>query len=115
MAMQLVVNAFTGEAAPEEYEPVPVPPTQADVKSEAARRINQIMLDYQQRNALALGMEAVLTYGPDTAKWPSELQAVNEAVMAKWATIKAIRARSNEIEAMEPIPSDFAADERWPA
>jgi hypothetical protein len=30
------------------------------------------------------------------------------------AAIKAIRAKSNDIEAMDPIPLDFAADSYWP-
>lgn len=88
-------------------------PTVEDVKAEAARRILAIMPDYQQRNALAMFAEAAQLHGPDPANWPPELQAVNADVMAKWAAIKAIRQRSDEIEAMQPVPADFRSDEHW--
>lgn len=88
--------------------------TAADVKKEAERRILAIMPEYQQRNALALFAETAMVHGPDPAGWPAELQAQNTAVMEKWAAIKAIRARSNEIETMQPIPRDFREDSHWP-
>jgi len=85
----------------------------ADVKAEAARRIDLIMKDYEQRNALALGQEMVLTYGPDTSTWPADKQAVLVAAMSKWEAIKALRATSDLIEAMSPIPADFREDAYW--
>ncbi|HEV2518002.1 MAG TPA: hypothetical protein VGV07_22310 [Devosia sp.] len=88
------------------------PPPSA-VKAEAARRIDLIMKDYEQRNALALGQEMVLTYGPDATKWPADKRATLSAMMGKWAAIKAVRVRSNDIEAMKPIPADFTDDEHW--
>lgn len=84
------------------------------VKAEAARRIDVIMPDYQQRNALAMGLEATQLHGADPANWPADLQALNSAIQSKWATIKAIRAASNVVEAMEPIPDDFCSDSYWP-
>lgn len=84
-----------------------------DVKAEANRRIEAIMPSFKQRNALALGMETVMTYGADPANWPEDLQQVNAAMMDKWAIIKAIRIRSDEIEAMDPIPTDFRDDSYW--
>lgn len=83
------------------------------VKAEANRRIEAIMPDFKQRNALALGMETVMTYGADPKDWPPELQQVNAAILAKWAAIKAIRTKSDEIEAMSPIPADFRDDKFW--
>ena len=88
--------------------------TAAMVKAEAARRIDAIMPDYQQRNALAMGLEATQLHGADPASWPTDLQTLNSAIQVKWATIKAIRAASNAIEAMEPIPADFGSDSYWP-
>lgn len=88
-------------------------PTDLDVKAEANRRIEAIMPDFKQRNALALGMETVMTYGADPANWPAEMQQINAATLGKWTAIKAIRTRSDEIEAMAPIPADFRDDSYW--
>ena len=90
-------------------------PTAADVKREAARRIAAIMSDYAQRNALALFAETAQDYGADPGGWPEELRALNAALRLKWDAIKAIRARSDEIEAMQPIPEDFREDGYWTA
>jgi hypothetical protein len=32
-----------------------------------------------------------------------------------WAWIKSVRAASDAIEAMSPIPHDYASDQYWPA
>lgn len=87
--------------------------TVAMVKAEAARRIAAIMPDYMQRNVMAWGLETIMAYGTDPATWPAQLQAVNAAAQAAWTAIKAIRARSDEIEAIDPIPADFQEDEYW--
>jgi hypothetical protein len=89
-------------------------PTVPDVKAEAARRIETIMPDYKQRNVLAFGLETMMTYGTDPADWPAPLQAVNAEMQAKWTAIKAIRTKSDKIEAMDPIPTDFRDDKHWP-
>ena len=46
-------------------------------------------------------------------EWTAE--EAEEAALLKLlaATIKAIRAKSNEIELLDPIPLDFASDSRW--
>jgi hypothetical protein len=92
---------------------VPSNPDVADVKSEAGRRIAVIMPDYKQRNVLAFGLETVMAYGADPSQWPEPLQQVNADMQAKWGAIKAIRVRSDEIEAMDPIPADFRNDSYW--
>lgn len=100
------------------FEPPPIPllivPAVHNVKAEAGRRIEAIMPDYKQRNVLAFGLETVMAYGADPSQWPEPLQQVNAEMQAKWEAIKAIRARSNEIEAMDPIPTDFRNDKHWP-
>src|SRR4051812_27136412 len=83
------------------------------IKAEAARRIEGIMPDYEQRNALALGQETTQLYGADPADWPAERKAINDGIQAKWAAIKAIRAASNRIEQIKPIPADFRDDTYW--
>lgn len=87
----------------------------AEVKIEAGRRIESILPDYKQRNVLAFGLETMMTYGADPLQWPEPLQQVNADMQAKWEAIKAIRIRSDEIEAMDPIPADFRDDKHWPA
>lgn len=89
-----------------------VPPER--VKQEASRRISLVMPDFQQRNALAMGMEAIQLYGPDPSDWPEDLQVLNAAIQSKWAKIKAIRFASNYLEGLSPIPADFADDSYWP-
>lgn len=88
-------------------------PTADDVRAEAERRILEIMPAHQQRNSLALGMEMSMAHGPDPANWPAEQQAIHAQVMAAWAAIKALRAASNIIEAMDPIPADFRDNSYW--
>lgn len=83
------------------------------IKAECRRRILLIMSEDQQRNTLAAGQAATMQYGADTDNWPVELQARHVAAMGAWAEIERLRARSNEIEAMEPLPADVAADELW--
>lgn len=88
-------------------------PTRADVKAEAARRIEAIMPDFKQRNVMAWGLETMMAYGTDIADWPAPLQAVHTQAQVAWDAIKAIRVRSDEIEAMTPIPVDFRSEEHW--
>ena len=40
------------------------------------------------------------------------LKAINDA-RAVWAQIKALRARSDTLEAMTPVPADYADDKWW--
>lgn len=83
------------------------------IKVEARRRILLIMTEDQQRNTLAAGQAAVMQFGADPANWPEELQVRQVAAMEAWSEIERLRARSNEIEAMDPLPVDVTADELW--
>lgn len=91
----------------------PRPILPAQIKVEANRRILAIMPEYKQRNAMAFGLEAMMVHGPDLASWPMDLQTMNNTIQAQWTIIKAIRTRSNEIEAMDPIPLDYTDDKYW--
>lgn len=96
----------------------------AAVKEEARLRILARFPDWKQANMLAregeLGrIEAGLMRNAQGARLDAraltemesqELQAINQA----WEWIKAVRACSDEIEAMNPIPDDFASNARWP-
>lgn len=76
------------------------------IKAEAERRILAIMTEQQQRNTLALGIEFITAHGADPAAWPAARKAIFQAAMTQWAAIKALRARSNALEAQ--IPRDAA-------
>jgi hypothetical protein len=78
----------------------------AAVKAEAGRRILVIMPEWKQRNFLALGQEMITDHGPDRTQWPQDMQTLYTAVRAEWEQIKAIRARSDQLEAT--IPTDAA-------
>jgi len=80
------------------------------VKQEASRRILAIAPDYRQRNLLARSVE-LLRIGE--ANLTQEQRDEVLAIELIWETIQMIRARSDAIEAMQPIPSDYAADKYW--
>ncbi len=70
------------------------------VKDEARRRIYEILLDHQQINAMAKGLEMLLRYGsPQDGLWPDDQQKKIAGLIAKWNTIEAIRHKSDELEA----------------
>ena len=83
------------------------------IKSECERRILAVMSEHRQRNTLAAGQAATMQYGADPTNWPADLQALQATALAEWAEIERLRSRSNEIEAMDPMPSDVASDELW--
>lgn len=91
----------------------PKPTTPGQVKAECRRRILAIMTEDQQRNTLAAGQAATMQYGADPSNWPPELQSRQATAMAAWAEIERLRARSNEIEAMNPIPDELTGDALW--
>lgn len=70
------------------------------IKDEARRRIYEILLDHQQINAMAKGLEMLLLYGfPQDGKWPDDQKKRIAGLIAKWNTIEAIRHKSDELEA----------------
>lgn len=70
----------------------PPPSAVADVKAEAARRIEAIMPRWMVDREVSGG------------------EAIPEAIKQ---AVAAIRARSDEIEAMQPIPHDLTQDALW--
>ncbi|KFC62788.1 hypothetical protein FF80_03355 [Devosia sp. LC5] len=91
----------------------PTPPAIVEVKAECRRRILLVMTEDKQRNTLAAGQTAVMQYGADPANWPVDLQQQQAEASAAWAIIVQLRARSDAIEAMNPIPLDFRDDAYW--
>lgn len=91
--------------------PSPLPVIKADmVKQEAARRILAIAPEWQQRNMLARIAE-FLRIGE--ANLNAAEQTELAAIEAIWTTIKGLRAKSNALEAMDPIPLDYTDDKYW--
>lgn len=80
------------------------------VKQEAGRRVLAIAPDYRQRNMLARTAQ-LLRIGEAnlTQSQRDEVLAIERV----WETIQMIRARSDAIEAMQPIPPDYTDDKYW--
>lgn len=84
------------------------------VKAEAARRITAVMPEWRQRNATAWTVEMVVLHGHDRTHWPAETAATQAVIDAAWAAIKAIRARSDQIEAGDILSAEaLASDATW--
>jgi hypothetical protein len=94
---------------PDWTSPQPIP-TADMVKQEAGRRILAIAPDYRQRNMLARTAQ-LLRIGEAnlTQSQRDEVLAIERV----WETIQMIRARSDAIEAMQPIPPDYTDDKYW--
>lgn len=91
----------------------------ADVKAEAQRRIivmtgvadlQSCLIKQSNANMRANELNDIRMSGGTLT--PEE-EAEAAALRGLAAAIKAIRARSNVIEAMDPIPADFARDDYW--
>ena len=85
-------------------------PTVDQVKAEAARRVLEVAPEWRQRN-LAARMAELFLKG--VQNWTAEEQAEVDAGQAVWDQIKCIRAASNALEAMTPIPSDYMTNEAY--
>lgn len=86
------------------------PVTAEEIKAEAYRRIVAICPEWRQRNLTA---QAALLSKKGEANWTPEERAAWDAGEALWNQIAAIRAKSDLLEAMNPIPVDYALDTYW--
>lgn len=89
------------------------------IKAEARRRIVAALPEWKQANATAR-MTELLLVGP--AQWSPAEQAEADALRAAWAWVKAIRAKSDELEAAaagktldEVDALAIFGDATWPA
>ena len=89
-------------------EPPLISPQQ--VKDEAYRRIIAICPEWRQGNLTA---QASILAEKGRANWTTEELAAWEAGEAIWSEIATIRAKSNELELMDPIPQDYTEDKWW--
>jgi hypothetical protein len=95
--------------------PLPGPTSEAviaAIKAEAGRRILSRFPAHQQSNALAMGLNAAIDHGPDPASWPPDLQAELTRMRVLWDWTRAVRARSDALEASPP--TDISNDSHWP-
>ena len=93
--------------------PAPDPePTAEQVKAEAGRRILDVCPEWKQRNHIAtdLTYAKIVQAGGSLTPEQEESRAAIEAV---WVTVQTLRSKSDEIEAMSPIPQDFTNDSYW--
>ena len=87
-----------------------VPATSAMVKAEAKRRILHILPEWKQRNLTARATELAIK---GVQNWSLEEQTEVAAGQALWNQIKVIRAKSDALEAIDPIPVDYTDDKYW--
>lgn len=125
----VIIPAAPGNADWRDYEawlaaggvPTPVPPlvlTAVHVKAEAQRRIvvltgatdlTTCLIKQLNANMRANELNDIRHERTLTVEEEAEAAALRNLA----AAIKHIRARSDAIEAMSPIPADFADDSRW--
>lgn len=102
---------FLAEDAAEVLAFFAPPPVAKDVKAEAYRRIIAICPEWKQRNLTA---QATQLLRKGEANWTQDEAAAWAAGQAIWEQIAEIRAASDTIEAMDPIPTDYDDDSYWP-
>lgn len=90
-----------------------------DVRAEASRRMQMLVgaredadLEIKIANA---SREAIRLLRKGSENWTAEEATRAAQLEAIDGMIEEIRAASNVLEAMDPVPDDFAADSRWPA
>lgn len=89
------------------------------VKAEAQRRIVMVTGATDLTGCLVKQMNAqmraaeLINIKAEGGSLTVEQQAESDTLKSLANAIKYIRARSNDIEALDPIPADFAADVRW--
>jgi hypothetical protein len=86
-----------------------IPATADGVKAEAYRRIIAIVPEWKQRNLTA---QAAQLAEKGRANWTAEELGAWNAGQVIWDQVAAIRAKSDALEAMSPIPVDYK-DDRW--
>jgi len=84
--------------------------TADDVRTEAYRRIVEILPEWQQRNLTA---QAAVLAEKGRTNWTTEELAAWDAGSALWAEVQAIRNASDALEEMDEIPADYRNDSYW--
>lgn len=103
--------AFNGVEWVQDWTIENIPVGKADVKGEAGVRILAVAPEWKQRNLIS---QAVILGSKDKGTWTAAEKSLHENFERVWEKINAIRAASDRIEAMTPIPRDFQDDKYWP-
>lgn len=82
------------------------------VNGEAARRINDVFPDYQQRNSTSEMNGYITQYGTDSTQWPAAQQARKAENDRMWTYVEDIRQTSNAL--VLSMPADPTDDSHWP-
>lgn len=96
-----------------ESGPTPYAPTADDVKAEAGRRINLRYPLWRQSNMNMRANELQEVRIAGGTLTPEE-QAEADALKAAATWIKSVRDTSDALEAMSPVPVDYADNAYWP-
>jgi hypothetical protein len=97
--------------------PEAVSPTANDVRAEASRRI-QVLVGARDADHLAIKISNAARAGVrllsiGEANWDAAQKAESDYLKQADAAIELIRARSNDLEAMDPIPDDYKDNKYW--
>lgn len=93
--------------------PRPHSEVQSTIREEARRRILERYPDWKQTNMVARGVE-LQDIWRRVGTWTPEEQAEADALKSAWDWISEVRASSNQIEVMDPMPEDINNDSLWP-
>ena len=80
------------------------------IKEEAHRRIVQVVPEWKQLNLLARSTELVKIGEQNWTEAEREEVVLIESI---WDKVKQLRAKSDELEAISPIPDDYQDDKYW--
>jgi len=81
------------------------------VKKEASRRIVAICPEWKQLNLTA---QTSILVKKGVANWTAEDAATWAKSEQIWSQIAAVRAASDRLEDMNPLPSNYTDDDYWP-
>ena len=95
---------------PEEVDEFTTPVTVVDVNTEAQRRIFDVMPQHVQANTTA---QAAVLASKGSANWTDWEVESWDSGLAEYTAILRLRAYSDNLNLMEPIPQDYADDKWW--
>ena len=88
----------------------PEPVSVDQVNAEAQRRIYNVMPQHEQANTTA---RAAVLAAKGSDNWTDADLAAWDAGLAEYMSIARLRAYSDSLNMMDPIPQDYAADKWW--
>ena len=70
------------------------------------------MPEHKQRNNLAKAVEMIMVHGA-VVNWPDKERALQVEALKTWVKIETLRAKSDDLEKIDPIPQDYKDDKYW--